>query len=253
MKKKGDLLQLAYKFIRDEIDEITYISRHDQDWYEVKELASTDPITFGILLRKLSLPNRRKALIEASGFTFSELRILLLGEFSKSSSTISDLTNPKKSRRFSNELLGRLGIICRVPFEWVYRDGDVRDRWDNKNFDFSGTVLSCMKDIVSLLSLSKNQGNVVNGYVLRSKTKQDLLIRLESRADMIIVDFYHSDIEGLDSLIDSLKSTSLKWSGFISQSVVTGYRYWTFIGSEHESAITQILDKEFKYVNVMCL
>lgn len=248
MKKKEYIPQLVYKFIRDEIDELTYISRHDQNWYEVKELAATDPITLGILLRKLSLPYRRKALREVYGFTDSELRILLLGEFSKSASTISDLTNPMKSRRFNSELLGKLGVIFRVPFEWVYRDGDVMDRWDNKNFDFSGTVLSCLNDLVSFLSLSKIDSNVVNGYVLRSNTKQDQYIRLESRADVIIVDYYHGDMEGLDSLIATLNSASFKWSAFISQSVIAGYKYWTFIGSEHKSVNDQIIQTEFKYI-----
>lgn len=48
MKKKDDLQQWLYKFLRDEIDEITYISRHDRDWYEVKQLAATDLLTYGI-------------------------------------------------------------------------------------------------------------------------------------------------------------------------------------------------------------
>lgn len=169
-KKKGDLLQLALKFINDEIDEITYVSKHDRDWYEVKELASTDPVTFGILLRKLSLPNRRKAMIQAFGLRTAELRTLLLGEFSESSSTISDLTNPSKSRRFSNEMLAKFGIIHRVPFDWVYKDGLVMERWDFKNFDFSGTVLTCTEDIVPLLRLSKDRNRDVNGYVLQSDT-----------------------------------------------------------------------------------
>jgi len=145
---KVDLLQLAFQFIKDEIDEITYISRHDRDWYEVKELAATDPITFGILLRKLSLPYRRKALIHAFSLRTAELRTLLLGDFSESSSTIFDLTNPLKSRRFSNELLAQFGIIHRVPFDWAYKDRLVMERWNFKNYDFSGIALTCMEDLI---------------------------------------------------------------------------------------------------------
>jgi hypothetical protein len=246
---KDDLLQLAFKFIHDEIDEITYISRHDRDWYEVKELAATDPITFGILLRKLSLPNRRKALIQAFDLRTSELRTLLLGDFSESSSTISDLYHPVKyRRRFSNELLAKFGIIHRVPFDWVYKDGLVMERWDFKNFDFSGTVLTCMEDIVPLLRLAKDRSRDVNGYVLQPNTDQERFIRLESRADVIVVDLYHGDLLSLDHLMTTLKTTSFKWSGSISQSVVPGHRYWTFIGADNESAIVRIMETEFKYI-----
>lgn len=246
---KDDLLQLAFKFIHDEIDEITYISRHDRDWYEVKELAATDPITFGILLRKLSLPNRRRALIQAFALRTVELRTLLLGDFSDSSSTISDLYHPVKyRRRFTNELLAQFGIIHRVPFDWVYKDGLVMERWDFKNFDFSGTVLTCMEDIVPLLRLAKDRSRDVNGYVLQPNTDQERFIRLESRADVIVVDLYHGDLLSLDHLMTTLKTTSFKWSGSISQSVVPGHRYWTFIGADNESAIVRIMETEFKYI-----
>jgi len=54
LKKNQNLLQLAYKFINDEIDEITYVNKHDREWYEVRYLAAVNPETFGLLLRKLS-------------------------------------------------------------------------------------------------------------------------------------------------------------------------------------------------------
>jgi hypothetical protein len=135
LKKIQKLLQLVYKFINDEIDEITYVNKHDGEWYEVRYLAAVNPETFGLLLRKLSLPNRRKALIQAFQLKTAELRRLLLGEFSKSSSTITDLYSQSKSRRFSNELLAKFGIIHRVPFDWVYSE-KLKNRWDYKNFEF---------------------------------------------------------------------------------------------------------------------
>lgn len=245
---KEDILQLALKFIHGEIDEITYISRHDRDWYEVKELAATDPITFGILLRKLSLPYRRKALIHAFSLRTAELRTLLLGEFSESSSTISDLTNPSKSRRFSNELLAKFGIIHRVPFNWVYKDGLVMERWNFKNYDFSGIALTCMEAIIPLLRMAEDRNRDVNGYVVQTSTDQECYIRLESRADVIVVDLYQADLLSLDQLMSALKSTTFTWSGFITQSVVPGHRYWTFIGADHESAIARIMETEFKYI-----
>ncbi len=245
---KGDLHQLAFKFIHDEIDEITYISRHDRDWYEVKELAATDPLTFGILLRKLSLPNRRKALIQASDLRTAELRTLLLGDFSESSSTICDLTNPLKSRRFSNELLAQFGIIHRVPFDWAYKDGLVMERWNFKNYEFSGIALTCMEDIIPLLRMAEGRNRNVNGYVIQTSTDQECYIRLESRADVVVVDHYQVDLLSLDQLMSALKSTSFTWSGFITQSVVPGYRYWTFIGADHESTIARIMETEFKYI-----
>jgi len=246
---KDDLLQLAFKFIHDEIDEITYISRHDRDWYEVKELAATDPITFGILLRKLSLPNRRRALIQAFALRTVELRTLLLGDFSDSSSTISDLYHPVKyRRRFTNELLAQFGIIHRVPFDWVYKDGSVVERWNFKNYDFSGIALTHMKDIIPLLRMAEGRNRNVNGYAIQASTDQECYIRLESRADVIVVDLYQANLLSLDQLMSGLKSTSFKWSGFITQSVVPGYRYWTFIGADHESAIVRIMESEFKYI-----
>ncbi|MGG2199037.1 hypothetical protein [Paenibacillus validus] len=191
---KVDLLQLAFQFIKDEIDEITYISRHDRDWYEVKELAATDPITFGILLRKLSLPNRRKALIQAFDLRTSELRTLLLGDFSESSSTISDLYHPVKyRRRFSNELLAQFGIIHRVPFDWAYKDGPVMERWNYKAYDFSGITLTCMDDLIPLLRIAEDINRHVKGYVIQTSTDQECCIRLESRGAVIVVDLYQAD------------------------------------------------------------
>ncbi|QQE73193.1 hypothetical protein KDJ56_14870 [Brevibacillus composti] len=245
---KEDLLQLALKFIHGEIDEITYISRHDRDWYEVKELAATDPITFGILLRKLSLPYRRKALIHAFSLRTAELKTLLLGDFSESSSTIFDLTNPLKSRRFSNELLAQFGIIHRVPFDWAYKDRLVMERWNFKNYDFSGIALTCMKDLIPLLRMAEDRNRDVKGYVIQTNTDQECYIRLESRTDVIVVDLYQNDLLSLDKLMSALKSRSLTWSGFITQSVVPGHRYWTFIGAENESAIARVLESEFKYI-----
>ncbi|MGF9712495.1 hypothetical protein EXW96_06925 [Paenibacillus sp. JMULE4] len=246
---KEDILQLALKFIHGEIDEITYISRHDRDWYEVKELAATDPITFGILLRKLSLPNRRRALIQAFALRTVELRTLLLGDFSDSSSTISDLYHPVKyRRRFTNELLAQFGIIHRVPFDWVYKDGSVVERWNFKNYDFSGIALTCMEAIIPLLRMAEDRNRDVNGYVVQTSTDQECYIRLESRADVVVVDLYQADLLILDQLMSALKSTSFTWSGFITQSVIPGYRYWTFIGADHESAIARIMETEFKYI-----
>ncbi|WP_141334505.1 hypothetical protein [Paenibacillus sp. tmac-D7] len=246
---KVDLLQLAFKFIQDEIDEITYISRHDRDWYEVKELAATDPLTFGILLRKLSLPYRRKALRQAFDWKDAELRRFLIGEFSKSASTISDLFNIEKIAKNSGEkLYGRFSIVHRVPYMWVSLNGDLLDRWDSIAFRFSATVISKMKDVAPLLELSKKQKVDVEGFLIRSNLQEDLCLRLETRADAIVVDFYHSDTVGLDQLMNVLKSTSFTWSGFITQSVIPGYRYWTFIGAEDDLAIARIMETEFKYI-----
>ncbi|GAB7058221.1 hypothetical protein JCM16163A_49700 [Paenibacillus sp. YK5] len=128
------------------------------------------------------------------------------------------------------------------------------ERWDFKNFDFSGTVLTCMEDIVPLLRLAKDRSRDVNGYVLQPNTDQERFIRLESRADVIVVDLYHGDLLSLDHLMTTLKTTSFKWSGFINQSVVLGHQYWTFVGANHESDIAQIMQTEFKYIqNVMRL
>ncbi|MCH1640903.1 hypothetical protein ACLBWT_03205 [Paenibacillus sp. D51F] len=249
MKKKDDLQQWLYKFLRDEIDEITYISRHDRDWYEVKQLAATDPLIFRILLRKLSLPYRRKALIQAFGLGTVELRTLLLGDFSESSSTISDLYHPVKyRRRFSNELLAQFGIIHRVPFDWVYKDGAVVERWNFKNYDFSGIALTHMKDMIPLLRMAEERNRQVNGYAIQTSTDQECYIRLESRADVIVVDLYQADLLSLDQLMSGLKSTPFIWTGFITQSVVPGYRYWTFIGAEDDSAIARVMEAEFKYI-----
>lgn len=246
---KVDLLQLAFQFIKDEIDEITYISRHDRDWYEVKQLAATDSLIFGILLRKLSLPNRRKALIQAFGLGTVELRTLLLGDFSESSSTISDLYHPVKyRRRFSNELLAQFGIIHRVPFDWVYKDGFVMERWNFKAYEFSGMALTCMKDIIPFLRIAEDRNRKVNGYTIQASTDQECYIRLELRADVIVVDLYQADLLSLDQLMSGLKSTTFKWTGFITQSVVPGYRYWTFIGAEDNSVIARIMEAEFKYI-----
>lgn len=122
------------------------------------------------------------------------------------------------------------------------------ERWDFKNFDFSGTVLTCTEDIVPLLRLSKDRNRDVNGYVLQSDTDKECYVRLESRADVIVVDLYNGDLLSLDHLMTALKSTSFNWSGSISQSVVPGHRYWTFIGADHESAIVRIMESEFKYI-----
>lgn len=64
------------------------------------------------------------------------------------------------------------------------------ERWDFKNFDFSGIVLTCMEDIVPLLRLSKDRNRDVNGYVLQPDTDKECYVRLESRADVIVVDLY---------------------------------------------------------------
>ncbi|OBR63760.1 hypothetical protein A7K91_17740 [Paenibacillus oryzae] len=65
---------------------------------------------------------------------------------------------------------------------------------------------------------------------------------------MIVVDLYQADLLSLDQLMSGLKSTPFKWTGFITQSVVPGYRYWTFIGAEEDSAIDRIMEAEFNYI-----
>ncbi|UUZ97043.1 hypothetical protein LJK87_24220 [Paenibacillus sp. P25] len=172
----------------------------------------------------------------------------MLGDFSESSSTIFDLTNPLKSRRFSNELLAQFGIIHRVPFDWAYKDMLVMERWNFKNYDFSGIALTCMEDLIPLLRMAEDRNRDVKGYVIQTNTDQECYIRLESRTDVIVVDLYQNDLLSLDKLMSALKSKSLTWSGFITQSVIPGHRYWTFIGADHESAIVRIMETEFKYI-----
>ena len=245
MKKNQNLLQLAYKFIQDEIDEITYVNKHDREWYEVRDLAAVNPETFGLLLRKLSLPNRRKALIQAFQLKTAELRRLLLGEFSKSSSTIADLYNRSKSRRFSNELLAKFGIIHRVPFDWVYSE-ELRNRWDFKNFEFAGEVVSRLEDLIPLLIYSGSRRDI-GGYVLRLN-EMDCYFRIEARENAVIVDLYNHDPTILDRLLTVLKSSPFLWHGFVNRSVAEGYRFYTFIGVKQETSFAQLMQAEYKFV-----
>lgn len=246
MKKNQNLLQLAYKFIKDEIDEITYVNKHDREWYEVRDLASVNPDTFGLLIRKLSLPNRRKALIQAFQLKTVELRRLLLGDFSKSSSTIADLYNQSKSRRFSNELLAKFGIIHRVPFDWVYSE-KLRNRWDFKNFEFAGEVVSKFDDLIPFLISSAGNHRHIDGYILRLN-EMDCYFRIETRQNAVIIDLYNHDLTILDRFLSVLKSSAFLWHGFINRSVVEGYRFYTFVGVKHETSFAQLMQAEYKHV-----
>ncbi|WHX47907.1 hypothetical protein QNH46_17445 [Paenibacillus woosongensis] len=234
------------KFINDEINEKYFVSKLDKDWSEVRNLASTHPEKFGLLLRKLSLPNRRRALTQAISLKTAELRRLLLGEFSKSSSTIADLYNQSKTRRFSNELLAKFGIIHRVTFDWVYK-GEIRYQWDYKNFEFAGEVVSNMEDLVPLLTSSTGKLRDIGGYILRCN-QMDCYFRIETREKAVIMDFYNHDLAVHDELMTVLKSTSFLWHEFVNRSVIAGYRYYTFVGVKQETDFNQLIENEYKFV-----
>src|SRR5690606_10370806 len=123
-------------------------------------------------------------------------RRLLLGEFSKSSSTIADLYSQSKSRRFSNELLAKFGIIHRVPFDWVYSE-KLRNRWDFKNFEFAGEVVSKFDDLIPFLISSAGNHRHIDGYILRLN-EMDCYFRIETRQNAVIIDLYNHDLTILD-------------------------------------------------------
>lgn len=244
--KESRLLQ---RFLNNEIEETTLMNRLGKDWDQLKEIAYSDPDRFGNLLRKLSLPNRRRFLIQVFNLGSAELRLLLLGKYSRSASTISDLSNPLKAgRRFSNELLAKFAILTRVPFDYVYKNQIGRNRWDYKSFDFAGKVVFSIEEIKDRLMFAAGEYRQINGYVLESSDGQVYYLRLERRTEAIIVDLYNPDMIQMSHFMNLLKATSLTWSVFINQSVVPGYWHWMFIGAEHESAIIRIKETEFKSI-----
>ncbi|MED4582493.1 hypothetical protein P9578_06805 [Brevibacillus choshinensis] len=163
--------------------------------------------TYKLMVKSLSLKNRRKYFFKASHLTYQCIREM----YGYGNARIQKYLNMEQDKT-DTQFIAELAIIHRIPPLWLEYE-EVNDEWETYHFHSIGNSPKTIEDLLSILTSLTMDDSWVRGFILSTTNSRNLLhLRLESQNGNLLIEINNRKARPADIawLLSNLKDYKLE-------------------------------------------